>query len=215
MLQSTKAQRENTRHCFSSFARNALEGAQANPLRTKHFFANEAFAFTENRKGIIIVLLTIFITVLLVALDQFTKYLATAYLAPVGTLPFLPGVMELRYVLNDGAAFSILSGGRWLLIVVTGVALAGIAWYLLARKPQGKMETVSFVLILAGGIGNFIDRVLNGTVVDFFAVTFTNFAVFNVADCFVCVGVALLLIYYVAQEVQRAREKKGKPHDEA
>ena len=69
----------------------------------------------------------------LIALDQITKYLATLYLAPVGVLPFIPGVMELRYVLNDGAAFSLLSGvegGRVILLVFTGIALAALAVYL-------------------------------------------------------------------------------------
>ncbi|MEF9969528.1 MAG: signal peptidase II, partial [Ruthenibacterium sp.] len=65
------------------------------------------------------------------------------------------------------------------------------------------------VLILAGGIGNLIDRVLNGVVVDFFEVTFMNFAVFNVADCFVCVGAALLLLFFVLEEV---KNKKGTSH---
>ena len=67
---------------------------------------------------------------LLVGADQLTKYLAASYLAPVGTAPFLPGIMELRYVENDGMAFSMLSGRQTLLIVVTGITLAALVWYL-------------------------------------------------------------------------------------
>ena len=137
----------------------------------------------------------------LIALDQITKYLATLYLAPVGVLPFIPGVMELRYVLNDGAAFSLLSGvegGRVILLVFTGIALAAL------------------VLIIAGGLGNFVDRALNGVVVDFFATTFMNFAVFNVADIFVCMGVGLMVLSLLLEEYRsrkKARAERQAPHD--
>ena len=141
----------------------------------------------------------------LVALDQVTKYLAVAYLAPVGTLPFIPGVMELRFVLNDGMAFGMFSGGRWVLLAATGLVMAGLLWYLIWKKPEGRLERAALVLILAGGLGNFIDRLLNGYVVDFFATTFIDFAVFNVADCFVCVGVGLMLLAVLLEEHKKKR----------
>ena len=156
-------------------------------------------------------LFTILATLALVAFDQLTKYLATLYLAPIGAVPFIPGIMELRYILNDGAAFSILSGNRWFLIVITGIALAGLGWYLLFRKPQDKLTYFALLLVFAGGIGNLVDRVLNGVVVDFFATTFMNFAVFNVADCFVCVGMGMLILAVVREEISA---KKKKPHAE-
>ncbi|MEF9969527.1 MAG: signal peptidase II, partial [Ruthenibacterium sp.] len=81
---------------------------------------------------------TVFLTAALVILDQITKMLATTYLAPVGVLPFIPGVMQLRYILNDGAAFSILSGNRFFLIAVTSVALLALTLYLLFKKPQSR-----------------------------------------------------------------------------
>ncbi|MCI6639691.1 MAG: signal peptidase II [Pygmaiobacter massiliensis] len=146
-------------------------------------------------------LLPILSILALVALDQLTKYLATCYLAPVGSAPFLPGIMELRYVLNDGMAFSMLSGARWLLIAVTTVAMAIMLFYLLhERKKLSRLEAFSLVLIIGGGIGNLIDRVRFGYVVDFFATTFVDFAIFNVADCFVTVGVVLLMASILFQE---------------
>ncbi|MEG1446327.1 MAG: signal peptidase II [Ruthenibacterium sp.] len=154
-------------------------------------------------------LFTILFTAALVAIDQITKMLATMYLAPVGVMPFIPGVMQLQYVLNDGAAFSILSGNRYFLIGVTGIALLALAIYLFVKKPQSRLEHLAWVLVLAGGLGNLIDRILNGVVVDFFAVTFMNFAVFNVADCFVCIGVGLLFLFFILEEV---KAKKEKPH---
>lgn len=153
-------------------------------------------------------LVTVLTTVFLVAVDQYTKYLATVHLAPVGTMPFIPGVLELRFVLNDGAAFSIFSGNRWFLIVLTGIALAALAVYLFWKKPQNKFEYISLLLIFAGGLGNLIDRVRSGVVVDFFATTFMDFAVFNMADCFVCVGVALLFLHVVVDESKKAKAQK-------
>lgn len=145
----------------------------------------------------------------LVALDQVTKYLAVAYLAPVGTLPFLPGVMELRYVVNDGMAFSMLSGNRWFLLIATGLVMAVLLGYLIWKKPESRLERAALVLVLAGGMGNFIDRLLHGYVVDFFATTFIDFAVFNVADCFVCVGVGLLLLAVLLEERRKKQTGGG------
>ena len=147
-------------------------------------------------------LISVIIIIALTGLDQLTKHLATVYLAPVGAMPFIPGVMELRYVLNDGAAFSMLADAEWgrvFLIVVTGLALAALAVYFFWKKPSSWLERWVFILIFSGGLGNLIDRVLNGYVVDFFATTFMNFAVFNVADCFVCVGAALFVIAVLRQ----------------
>lgn len=148
----------------------------------------------------------------LVALDQVTKYLAVVYLAPVGTLPFLPGVMELRYVVNDGMAFSMLSGNRWFLLIATGLVMAVLLGYLIWKKPESRLERAALVLVLAGGLGNFIDRLLHGYVVDFFATTFIDFAVFNVADCFVCVGVGLLLLAVLLEE-RRKKQAGGEQAD--
>lgn len=148
-------------------------------------------------------MLTLVIAAVLIALDQLTKYLATTFLAPVGSVPFLPGIMELRYVLNDGMAFSMLAGKRWILVAATGIALCAIAVYLWRKKPATKAEYLeywSWVLVFAGGVGNLIDRVRTGYVVDFFATTFIDFAVFNVADCFVTVGIALLIISVILLE---------------
>lgn len=142
-----------------------------------------------------------------VVLDQLTKYLAQLYLQPVGTMPFIPGIMELRFVLNDGAAFSSFAGARLFLILFTGVAIAALAVYLFWKKPSKRLERAALVLLIGGGLGNLIDRVRTGVVVDFFATTFVDFAVFNVADCFVCVGAAMLILYVFLEE----RKKSGEP----
>ena len=142
-----------------------------------------------------------------VVLDQLTKYFAQLYLQPVGTMPFIPGIMELRFVLNDGAAFSSFAGARLFLILFTGIAIAARAVYLFWKKPPKRLERTALVLLIGGGLGNLIDRVRTGVVVDFFATTFVDFAVFNVADCFVCVGAAMLILYVFLEE----RKKSGEP----
>lgn len=142
-----------------------------------------------------------------VVLDQLTKYFAQLYLQPVGTMPFIPGIMELRFVLNDGAAFSSFAGARLFLILFTGIAIAALAVYLFWKKPPKRLERTALVLLIGGGLGNLIDRVRTGVVVDFFATTFVDFAVFNVADCFVCVGAAMLILYVFLEE----RKKSGGP----
>ena len=160
-------------------------------------------------------LFSVLVVAAIVALDQLTKYLATTHLAPVGSMPFIPGIMELRYLLNDGMAFSLLSGGRWLLIAVTSVAMAGMAWYAWHyRQEMSRLEYVSLLMIIGGGIGNLIDRVATGYVVDFFATTFIDFAVFNVADCFVTVGVFLLAAAILYGEFIAKKKALAQPEGE-
>ena len=130
---------------------------------------------------------------LLVAADQGIKAWATAQLMPVGVMAVLPGIVELRYILNDGMAFSMLAGKQEILIGVTSLMLIGVlVWLLRGKMPP--LERVAWTLVLGGGIGNLIDRVLNGVVVDYIKVLFMNFAVFNFADICVCCGVGLLIL---------------------
>lgn len=148
----------------------------------------------------------------LAGIDQLIKGWATAELLPVGSMPLIPKVIELRYVLNDGMAFSMLSGQRWLLIAVTGVVLVAVMGMLLVRR-MSRLERVAWVLVAGGGIGNLIDRVLNGVVVDYFNLLFMRFAVFNFADVCVCVGVGLLILTLLMELYQEG--KSGKKPDAA
>lgn len=135
---------------------------------------------------------------LLTGIDQITKWLARTYLA--GRQPFvlIDGVFELRYIENTGAAFGILSGYKILLIIITTIALIGLI-IIFARGVLGKSKIVivSCTLILAGGMGNLIDRVFRDGVIDFFYFKLIDFAIFNVADSFVVVGALLMLFYFL------------------
>lgn len=154
-------------------------------------------------------LYTILFSLGLVAIDQFTKYLANEFLMQIGTSPFIPGIIEFSYVLNDGAAFSFFSGNRFLLVGVTSVALIGLLAFLIIKKPKHKLEYFSWILIFAGGVGNLIDRIANGVVVDFLNFQFINFAVFNVADIYVTCGVALLFITICFAEYKEYKKSKA------
>lgn len=149
---------------------------------------------------------------LLVAADQVVKYLVMTRI-PLGThVPFLPYLLDLTYVQNTGAAFSILSEHTWLLTAVSLVMSAVLGWMLfkpLFRHPLGRL---CVALVLAGAVGNLIDRAFRGFVVDMFHVLFMEFAVFNVADICVVVGGIGLAAYYL---FGYDRLEGGRDHDQA
>lgn len=137
------------------------------------------------------------LALLLVLLDQGVKYLVLTRIPLGGHVPFLPHLLELTYVQNTGAAFSILDRHTWLLALVSLVMSVVLAWAVfkpLFRHPLGR---TCLTLVLAGAVGNLIDRAFRGFVVDMFNVLFMNFAVFNVADICVVVGGIGLGIYYL------------------
>ena len=149
-------------------------------------------------------LLIIFIIFLLVVADQATKFLMLTWLKPQGQVELIPGFMRLRFVLNDGAAFSMLKNGRWLFVIVTGVLIIACFVALFSRSIKERIPALHspflktcLVLISSGGLGNLIDRLFRGQVIDFIEPTFVNFAVFNVADIFVTCGAIMIIIYLV------------------
>ena len=129
-----------------------------------------------------------------VILDQWTKMLAVRDLMPIRSTVLLDGILGLRYVENTGAAFGMLKGQRWFFIILSTAAIIAISIYLVkCRKTVPPLLGVSLAMIVGGGIGNQIDRIANGYVVDFLEFLFMDFAIFNVADCFVTVGAFLVI----------------------
>lgn len=153
-------------------------------------------------------LFTIWISALLIGLDQLTKYIMVTGLKPVGSVEIIPGILEFMYVENTGAAFSIFAGKQAILIGVTSLALLAVGYVLLFRKPKKKLEYWAVLLIFSGGIGNLIDRIANGYVVDFVNFLFVRFAVFNVADIYVTFGFIFLVISLIREELQNRNNKK-------
>jgi len=150
--------------------------------------------------------------VLLTVIDRITKYLAVTTVKVSGPKEFLFGLFQFRYVENTGAAFSSFSGNTFLLTVVTSVILAGCLILLLSRKIKSNFMNICLLLIVAGGLGNLIDRIMYGFVVDFIEPLFIDFAVFNFADCCITVG-AFLMIFYEIYEIIREQKNKSKQND--
>ena len=135
------------------------------------------------------------ISALAVILDQITKYLTVANIGLYERIPFLPGLLNLTYVRNTGAAFSSFEGMQWLFALIFIIFTGLILWEYF-KKPMGfsKFDRFCIAAIYGGGLGNMIDRVRMGYVVDMIETDFMTFPVFNVADIFITCGCALLLV---------------------
>ena len=149
------------------------------------------------------------VTVLLILADQLTKFLTVKYLKPVSTVAVIEGIFSFTYVENKGAAFGILQNARWVFIVATIAAIIAMVWYKRRYHPQGKVINTSLCLLLSGALGNMIDRIFLGYVVDMLEVTFIDYPVFNVADCFVVVGAILMCVYilFIYKEPEKVDDK--------
>ena len=132
----------------------------------------------------------------IVAADQITKYLVVANIPLYGDVSFLPGVLGLTYVQNTGAAFSAFQGMQWLFAVIFLLFTAAVLWEYF-KKPMGftRFERWCIAAIYGGGLGNMIDRVRLGYVVDMLETEFMSFPVFNLADCFISCGCVLLMAH--------------------
>ena len=130
------------------------------------------------------------------AADQFTKYLTVANIPLFGHVPVIPGVVGLTYAQNTGAAFSALEGMQWLFVLVFAI-LTGLLMLEYFKKPMPftKLERWCIAAVYGGGLGNVIDRVRLGYVVDMIKTEFITFPVFNVADCFITCGCTLLMVH--------------------
>ncbi len=132
---------------------------------------------------------------LIVAADQITKYLTVANIALYEKVPFLPGFLRFTYVQNTGAAFSAFEGMQWLFLVIFAVLTVLIlVEYFKKPMPFTTFDRWCIAAIYGGGLGNMIDRVRLGYVVDMIETEFIRFPVFNVADCFITCGCIALLI---------------------
>lgn len=137
----------------------------------------------------------LFLAIIIVAVDQWVKSWVRGNFSLGETKAFLPNLVELTYVQNTGAAFSMLSEHTWLLTVVSAVAALVILVVLYRRTLPHAVGNIALAMVFGGAVGNLIDRACLGFVVDMFSLEFINFAVFNVADIGVTVGGVLLCIY--------------------
>ena len=144
-----------------------------------------------------------------VALDQYTKYLTVANIALYSEVEFIPGFLGFTYVKNTGAAFSSFEGQQWLFALIFAVFTAAVLWeYFKKPMPLTTLERFCIASVYAGGLGNMIDRVRLGYVVDMIETTFIEFPVFNVADCFITCGCILLLAHLILVNKEFWKEEK-------
>ena len=135
--------------------------------------------------------------ILCVAADQAVKFYVVSHLALYESAPLLPGIVELLYIQNTGGGFSILTGHTWVLTVLTSILMIGIAVLLIKNVFPHPLAMWTLTIILGGGLGNLVDRVRLGYVVDMFNFQFMNYPVFNVADILVVCGVIGFASYYM------------------
>lgn len=158
------------------------------------------------------VLISFISIVVLTGIDQLIKFFVEQNLQPIGTSNFINGFIGWSYVRNTGAAFGAFSQSTTLLSIVTGaVILAGLVLIAL-KRIKSKFCLTCAVMIISGGLGNLIDRVLKGYVVDFIDVQFTDFAVFNFADILVTCGSIALMIYVIA-DMFKDRKRTDEKHE--
>ena len=140
------------------------------------------------------------VIVALIALDQWVKFEIVKNIQLGEVKPFIPKILSLTYLRNTGAAFSILENQQWLFAVITLVVIGAAIWYLSKHIKDSVWLLSALSLIIAGGIGNFIDRMRQGFVVDMFQLDFINFAIFNVADSYLTIGVLVLIVMMLKEE---------------
>ncbi len=135
-----------------------------------------------------------------VAADQVTKYLVVSGIPLQGSVPVLPGIVKLTYVQNTGAAFSSFQGMQWMFgVIFLLFTLAVLYEYFKKPMPFTAFERWCIAAIYAGGLGNMVDRLRLGYVVDMICTEFIDFPVFNVADCFItcgCIGAMVSLAFF-------------------
>lgn len=147
-----------------------------------------------------------------VGLDQLTKYLVVTNMELHESTPVIPGIFNFTYIQNDGAAFGILDDQRWIFLVLSTLAIVGILGFMFWKKPQDKLLLSALILIVSGGIGNMVDRISLGYVIDF--IDFCAFPeiwkwVFNVADSFVCVGAGIMILWIILDMIRDYKKEQA------
>lgn len=140
------------------------------------------------------------IIIAVILFDQLSKVLTLKYLAPIKDIPIIENIFHLTYVENRGAAFGMLQNQKIFFVITTIIILGAIYFYVRNNKPN-RFMAISLSLIVGGAIGNFIDRIRLGFVVDYFNFTLINFPVFNIADSAVVIGAFLVSIYIIKYDI--------------
>ena len=143
-----------------------------------------------------------------VLIDQISKLIISSSFSLGESMPIIKDVLHLTYIHNRGAAFGMMADSRWVFMIISSVAILLMAAYLYIGRAESKLYTLSLAIIISGGIGNMIDRIAYGYVIDFIDFCLIDFYVFNIADSFVCVGAGLLILALVLDIIKEARVNK-------
>lgn len=139
-----------------------------------------------------------FVGVLVITvLDQIAKFFTVAYLKDLGTIPIIENIFHLTYCENPGAGFGVFANHTHLLSIVTMIIVAVAMWYVTVKRPKNKLLMTGLTFLIGGAVGNLIDRIRLGYVVDFLDFCLIDFPIFNIADCFVTVGAIIFAVYII------------------
>lgn len=153
-------------------------------------------------------IVSLVVIVALTALDQLIKFFVVSDLKPIGEKTVIPGVLRFSYVENDGAMMGLFGGKAQVMMWITVVIIAVMLVLLLTKKIKFGFNYCCLVAIIAGGIGNLIDRFRLGFVIDYIDVLFVKFYVFNFADCLVTAGAFLMIGYQIYEIIREEAEKR-------
>ena len=152
--------------------------------------------------------LAIITAAVFLAADQITKYIVITNMELGQSIDFIDGLLDFTYIHNDGGAWGIFGGSRWFLIAFTAVIMIALIILLIKNKTKSALFFWAGTLILSGGIGNMIDRLTLGYVIDFIEFAFVDFATFNIADSCVCVGAFIVGLAILLDLISEGKKMK-------
>lgn len=150
----------------------------------------------------------------LVAVDQLIKYLIDIYLKPVGNISVLKNILQFSYYENDGAMMGMMSGKTVTMTVLAVICLLLIGFVLFSGKIKFGVDYCCIILMISGGLGNIIDRIFRGYVIDYIEVLFIDFYIFNFADCLVTCAAVIMICNQIYEMIKENKEKKAKATDD-
>lgn len=134
---------------------------------------------------------------IIAVLDQTAKLFAAGLLPSVKTIPLIKDIFHLTYVENTGAGFGVFADFTWLLTALTVLVILAVVIYYVIKRPTNRLLVTALTFMMGGAVGNLVDRIRLGYVIDFFDVRLIDFPVFNIADCFITVGAVLFAVYVI------------------
>lgn len=158
-------------------------------------------------------IITFVVIAALLVIDQYIKQLVIRHLKLIDSFALIPDIIQLRYLENDGAMMGFMGGKTEIMTVLSVLCFVVVAVLIFSGKINNKIDFVSLTMICAGGIGNIIDRIVRGFVVDYIEVLFIDFYVFNFADCLITVSAFLLFFNQLYLIYKENKEKKGKVYN--